>query len=868
MTSETAKTASGFIRVSILIKCLLILSAATLSVAGLLTYNADKMSEEISQNGMQILARDVTHLTAVGLEGAVRFGKTENVLSTIQTLMDGHLSKISSILVVNAGSEIIAQIGTPVGPDLATLATTSMLTATSETTGDSLWVAVPIGVTEEGIATGALAIAWTDAPALAELHAAQWRNHATAAGVFLLVLGAAGAFFRYSLAAPLARVAKRTADMSKGDLTNEIAGQGRRDEIGLLSRELEQLRAQLHAAESVTQDALFKSAGFQGSSTALTMTDIDLELTHFNAAFEDFLATTAPAMFNEGANCANDLIGKPLTQSVRDHQAISAMVSKGTFPVFRDLRVGQQIIALKINQVLSINSAPIGYIFEWADITLSGTNNAIIAALEADQMRADFDSSAKLKNLNARMIDVFPNVLSAAMPISIDDFIAPTSKDVSLKGAATGHSIFDKFELRHNQSSCIVSGSVTPILDRDGQTTGYVFLGTDITAAENINRDALQATAALEKAQKLVVDTLSAALTALSQGDLTIRLETPFDADYETLRSHFNESVRALDEAVSLVLDNSSSILGEAGNISGAADDLSRRTEQQAATLEEFAAALTQITASVASAADGANKASNVVTDARKNAEASGTVVREAVDAMGEIANSSEQISRIISVIDDIAFQTNLLALNAGVEAARAGDAGRGFAVVASEVRALAQRSSEAAREINTLISTSGNQVKRGVSLVDKAGDALTEIVSSVGYIEEHVTGIAASAREQSTGLEEINTAISQLDQVTQQNVAMFEETTAATHTLTAEANALVSTTTRFRTSGAKSVTAQQSPQQHATPPSIEDRLKSSPSTSSAQTSQKFTAPTTPRRASGISDGALAIADDDNWEDF
>jgi methyl-accepting chemotaxis protein len=284
--------------------------------------------------------------------------------------------------------------------------------------------------------------------------------------------------------------------------------------------------------------------------------------------------------------------------------------------------------------------------------------------------------------------------------------------------------------------------------------------------------------------------------------------------------------------------------------------------------LEQFAAALTQITASVASAADGASKASEVVTEARKNAEASGTVVREAVDAMGEIASSSEQISRIISVIDDIAFQTNLLALNAGVEAARASDAGRGFAVVASEVRALAQRSSEAAREINTLISTSGNQVKRGVSLVDKAGTALNEIVSSVGDIEDHVTGIAASAREQSTGLEEINTAISQLDQVTQQDVAMFEETTAATHTLTAEANALVSTTGKFRITGGTAAPAQRS----SPAPEPAQRVRANPARPQSQSEIRedtmVKAPSRTPQPGSVTDGALAIADDDDWEDF
>ena len=227
----------------------------------------------------------------------------------------------------------------------------------------------------------------------------------------------------------------------------------------------------------------------------------------------------------------------------------------------------------------------------------------------------------------------------------------------------------------------------------------------------------------------------SAALERLSKGDLTYRLNTPFTEDYEKIRHDFNTTATSLQQAMVTIASSTQAIRFATSEISTAADDLSRRTEQQAASLEETAAALDQITATVKKTADGAGHAREVVASAKSDAEKSDQVVRQAVAAMSEIEHSSQQISQIIGVIDEIAFQTNLLALNAGVEAARAGDAGRGFAVVASEVRALAQRSAEAAKEIKGLISASTKQVEQGVDLVGETGKALERIIAEVTEI-------------------------------------------------------------------------------------------------------------------------------------
>jgi len=316
---------------------------------------------------------------------------------------------------------------------------------------------------------------------------------------------------------------------------------------------------------------------------------------------------------------------------------------------------------------------------------------------------------------------------------------------------------------------------------------------------ERARNEAAKAKAAAELSA--VVAALGEGLERLSAGDLRHRIEIAFPAEYEKLKADFNGAIGQLESAMAVVLGNVRAIRAGSSEMATAADHLSRRTEQQAANLEETAAALEEITATVKASASSATQCAGVVQAAREDAQSSGSVVSEAVAAMSEIETSAKEISNIIGVIDEIAFQTNLLALNAGVEAARAGEAGRGFAVVASEVRALAQRSADAAKEIKTLISTSSAQVGRGVALVDQTGEFLQRIVERVAQIDTLVSEIATGAQEQSRGIAEVNTAVSQMDQLTQQNAAMVEESTAASHALSHEADVLDSSVTRFQVS-------------------------------------------------------------------
>lgn len=298
--------------------------------------------------------------------------------------------------------------------------------------------------------------------------------------------------------------------------------------------------------------------------------------------------------------------------------------------------------------------------------------------------------------------------------------------------------------------------------------------------------------------QSHIVSVLAGGLAALAEGNLARSLDDSLPGEYEKLRLDFNAAVAQLAQSLGLIERGARSIDSEAQSIVAAGDTLSQDTERNAATLEETAAALNQLTVSVQSAAEGAGSARELATEARSHAESGAHVVEDAVSAMAEIETSAKAISRITTVIDDIAFQTNLLALNAGVEAARAGEAGRGFAVVASEVRALAQRSSDAAKEISDLIASSDSQVHEGVRLVGQTGEALSRIVTSVREIHDRVSGIAASSSEQASGISEINAAVHQLDQATQRSAALFDRTNSSTRAMRQESSNLLNSVSAF----------------------------------------------------------------------
>lgn len=391
------------------------------------------------------------------------------------------------------------------------------------------------------------------------------------------------------------------------------------------------------------------------------------------------------------------------------------------------------------------------------------------------------------------MVGVVAIILAAATFFVAMGIVAPINKiTVSMRDLATGNTDLAIPFADRTDDIGAMAGAVEVF--REAAISNAKL---ESEAAENRQRAEAKRIADQERSDaeaanmRQATSGLATGLKKLANGDLSFQLTEAFADDFEGLRQDFNTSIVQLAKTLSAVAQSIGSISNGSQEISNGANDLSKRTEQQAAALEETAAALDEITVNVANSSKRSEEARQVATEANASAKRSEQVVSKAVEAMNRIEGSSIEISNIIGVIDEIAFQTNLLALNAGVEAARAGEAGKGFAVVAQEVRELAQRSAQAAKEIKELIQTSSSVVSEGVQLVTETGTALKSIGEVIESINSHMEAIATSSREQSTGLGEVNIAVNQMDQTTQQNAAMVEESSAAASTLANEADTL-----------------------------------------------------------------------------
>ena len=802
----------GFSLNTVFAKNALVIAVGAALFAASLAFLSFKVSNQIIDDTMAHQAEEMTAFTAEVLVGSFQMSNARGIKLRIENLVDHeHSETLYGLALKSSGRELVS-MGDETAVDvdqLRDLAVLALETGEVQVAGNGLLRAHPVSPKGSDKVLGVLGLAWTADHLRASARGQQMQALALSGALFAMVLVLIVVIFRYMVSNPLTRIGTSIQRIMDGDYKSEVQGAARGDEFGFIARTLERFAHKLDEGSKAAFENKFRGTAFEGSSACIMMANAEMVITSINPALQDVLNQH----IGEFRKIAADFVPEEVVGSNMDFYHPPAMRERvrvmlqdpENLPYHANIAIGESRFSLDINMVRDEDGAVMGYVVEWIDVTSQYLNNAILAAIDTNQVKAEFLMTGELISANTHFCKMMGRDENALVGLH-GDKVFKFNQDLAEESGPVfdrlraGESVYGRFELpREDGTLAIVDGGFSPVIDVNGTALRIVLLANDVTEARHAIEAAEAKRAEMEAQQSQVVDALRVGLGSLSDGDLTARIEEAFSADYEQLRLDFNKAVDKLLEAMCGVVENADLINSEATEISNAADDLSQRTEKQAATLEETASALDELTNSVSSAADGATHANEVVETARENAEASGEVVREAVGAMGEIESSSKQISKITGVIDDIAFQTNLLALNAGVEAARAGEAGRGFAVVASEVRALAQRSSDAAREINELISASGGHVKRGVHLVDQAGTALAGIVESVTEISRNVSEIASSAREQSSGLAEINAAVNQLDQVTQQNAAMFEETTAASHALTREAETLTRTMERFR---------------------------------------------------------------------
>jgi len=525
-------------------------------------------------------------------------------------------------------------------------------------------------------------------------------------------------------------------------------------------------------------------------SCNLMIADAEFRIVHVNDALGELLRGAEPDIRRDLPEFrAGRLVGMSMDVFHRNPDHPKRMLQGGQGRHRTTIRVGGRMFDLTVN-VLRRGGEVRGYSIEWADATARLANielAALMAGISRAQAVIEFTPEGEILTANQNFLDALGYQLDEIRGHHHRMFVDPAhaaSAEYAAFWATLGRGDFVSGEFRRIGKAgkeVWISASYIPVLDEARRVAKVVKVALDVTGRVAAVKD------------------ISEALTQLASNDLSFRLDAPFTAEFEPVRQNYNAGVDHLHSAMSVVAASVETLQSGAHQMTDASRDLSRRTEQQAANLEETAAALDQITTTVGQSAEHARQAALAAATARNDVTRSGVVMHEAVTAMQAISKGSQEIVQIISVIDEIAFQTNLLALNAGVEAARAGDAGRGFAVVAAEVRALAQRSAQAAREIKGLIASSSDQVGQGVRLVEQTGQALQDIVSRVAEIDGLMGEIARSAREQASSLGEVNRALNQMDQVTQQNAAMVEQSTAGAVTLSSEARELARMVNQFR---------------------------------------------------------------------
>jgi methyl-accepting chemotaxis protein len=523
------------------------------------------------------------------------------------------------------------------------------------------------------------------------------------------------------------------------------------------------------------------------------MADANFNIIYINEALIAFLKESEKDIQKDLPRFSVDtLIGSNMDIFHKNPAHQRGMVEKMTAQVKTSIQVGGRSFNLVANPIFDNKGERLGTVVEWQDGAAAGLADAI----NKSQAVIEFQPDGTIMNAN-------PNFLSA-MGYTLDEIkgkhhsmFAETAYKNSpeyrqfWEALNRGEAQVGEFKrIAKGGREIFINASYNPIFDLRNKVVRVVKTATDVTEMVLTRTE-----------NEMGMNEAVRVLTGISNGDLSQKMTLEYKGTFGQIKTAVNSTVDRLYDMVRKILESAQSVNAAASEIAAGSTDLSQRTEEQASSLEETAASMEEITGTVKQNSQNATTANDLSTKANQVANDGGKVVEEAVSAMSNIERSSQKISDIIGVIDEIAFQTNLLALNAAVEAARAGDAGKGFAVVASEVRSLAGRSASASKEIKALILESGQQVKSGAELVKQAGDTLKGIVNSVQQVAGIVSEIASASQEQATGIDEINTAITQMDEVTQQNAALVEENTAAAQSMVEQARSLEQMMTFFKLS-------------------------------------------------------------------
>jgi methyl-accepting chemotaxis protein len=592
----------------------------------------------------------------------------------------------------------------------------------------------------------------------------------------LLIGGIVAFVMTRAVAHPIRRMADILGAFSQGDLTADVPGIGRKDEIGQMAGSVRILRDAMRAAETARLVNTRIKVALDNCSTNVMVADTSLNIVYMNDSVLAMMKAAETDLRKDLPQFdANRLVGTNIDGFHKNPAHQRTMLDKLNSTHKTTIKVGGRSFSLVANPVLDDKGVRLGSVVEWNDIT------------------------------------------------------AELAAETEINGVV----------------DAVVNGNFGERISLDGKN-GFMRI-----LAESMNRVCASTAEALEEVNET--------LKALADGDLVKRVTGSYSGMFQDLKDNLNTTSERLNEIVSGVVTGADEVTGAAKEIADGTNDLSRRTEQQASSLEETAASMEQMSSTIKQNSENATQANRLAISARTVATEGGSVVSQAVEAMSRIEGSSQKISDIIGVIDEIAFQTNLLALNAAVEAARAGDAGKGFAVVASEVRSLAQRSSTAAKDIKGLIAESGSQVKDGVKLVHNAGTSLGEIVESIKSVANIIAEIEAAGREQATGVEEINKAVAQMDEMTQQNSALVEENAAACRMLQEQAQGMQQRMSVF--------SLEASPQ--AAAPIVLDKARKPAATAPRGGKQVMS----PRKKVGGAAGMQAalqasIASDADWKEF